>query len=133
MSHIRWTEYDPYSGVTEINNAYDDDDLVHVTYQQDVEPLLSLTAETRNTRSADDPKKGLRKYCSIPVTVQHELLKKGINVYNPDHMPAVLREINENYPRLKYTEKTHALGSRRASSTQKQETSTEPGPIVIVP
>jgi len=133
MSHIRWVEHDPYSGVTEINNAYDDDDLVHVTYQQDVEPLLALTAETRNTKAADDPKKRVRKYCSIPVTVQHELLKKGINVFNPDHMPAVLREINANYPHLKYTDKTHALGSRRLVGSQKQETLSEPGTSVIVP
>ena len=132
MGHLRWLEHDPYTGVTAINDAYDDDDFVHVRYQQDVQPLLDSMAETRNTKSADG-KKDLHLYCSIPVLVQHELLRKGINVFNPDHMPKVLAEINANYPHLKATDKTHALGSRRPVSSQKQETTPEPGPSVIVP
>ena len=141
MSHLRWTEYDPYTGVTEINDAYDDDDLVHVRYQQDVQPLLDSTAETRNTKSADDPKRELRKYASIPVLVQYELLNKGINVFNPDHMPRVLAEINANYPNLRYTDKIHSLTHRRPTSvisssgesnSATQETSAQPGPLLIV-
>jgi hypothetical protein len=141
MSHLRWTEYDPYTGVTEINDAYDDDDYVHVRYAQDVQPLLDSTAETRNTRSADDPKKDLHKYASVPVVVQHELLLKGINIFNPDHMPRVLEEINLHYPHLKYTEKTHSLTPKRKAiaqslseppSSPKLENSTQPGPFVIV-
>jgi hypothetical protein len=133
MSHLRWTEYDPYTGVTEINDAYDDDDLVHVRYQQELGPTLDSLAEARNLRTADNPKKDLHLYCKVPVLVQHELLLKGINIFNPDHMPRVLAEINANYPNLKATDKTHALGSRRPASSQKVETSTEPGPSVIVP
>ena len=139
MSHLRWKEYDPYTGVTEINDAYDDDDFVHVTYQQDVQPLLDSTAETRNTKSADDPKRELRKYASIPVLVQHELMNKGINVFNPDHMPKVLEEINANYPHLKYTDKTHSLMPKRKATSllvpqdsQKAEASETPGPLLIV-
>lgn len=139
MSHLRWTEYDPYTGVTEINDAYDDDDLVHVRYAQDVQPLLDSTAETRNTRSADDPKRELRKYASIPVLVQYELLNKGINVFNPDHMPRVLAEINANYPNLKYTDKTHSLSPKRNATSLSvpqdsptKEISQKPGPFVIV-
>lgn len=136
---IKWTEYDPYSGVKETNWSYDDDDYVHVKYEQDVQPLLDLTAESRNTKAADDQRRGIRKYCSIPVTVQHELLTKGINVFNPDHMPRVLAEINANYPHLKYTDKTHSLTPKPKVTSllglpdlQKQEASTTPGPLLIV-
>lgn len=140
MSHLRWSEYDPYTGVTEINDAYDDDDFVHVRYVQDVQPLLDSTAETRNTKSADG-KRELSKYASVPVVVQYELLKKGINIFNPDHMPRVLEEINANYPNLRYTEKKHSLTPKRRviaqslseqANSPKLENSTQPGPYVIV-
>lgn len=131
MSEVRWTEYDPYTGVTEINISRDDDDEVVTHRVQDVQPLLDLNTELRNTGAADKAKH-LKKYCSIPVTVQYELLNKGINVLNPDHMPRVIQEINQNYPKLKVTEKNHAIGSRRPSNSQKEENSTPPGPFVIV-
>lgn len=115
---MKWVEHDPYTGVTEINVASDDDVDVTVHRVQDVEPLLDLTAETRNTKSAD--KKGnLNLYCSIPMVVCYELYKKGINVFNPDHMPRVLKEINSNYPYLRYTDKTHSLLKRRPASSSK--------------
>jgi hypothetical protein len=129
---IKWAEHDPYTGVTEINVADEDGDEIRTHRVQDVDPLLSRTAEARNTKSADRPGKDLQLYASVPMVIAYEMLKKGINVFNPDHMPRVLAEINSNYPKLKYTEKTHALGSRRVSDSQKPETSTPPGPALIV-
>jgi hypothetical protein len=128
---IVWSEYDPYTGVTEYNAAEEDGDEIRTHRVQDVDPLLARTSEARITGSADRPGKDLHLYASIPMVIAYELLKKGINVFNPDHMPRVLEEINANYPKLKYTDKTHALGSRRVSSSQKQENSTQPGNIVI--
>lgn len=137
---VRWTEYDPYTGVTEINDASEDDWEIRTHRVQDVEPLLAETAETRAIRGVDNPKKGLRKYCSIPMVIAYELLNKGINVFNPDHMPRVIAEINANYPKLKYTDKTHSLEKKRIvtslkepQDSQSQETSTQPGPSLIVP
>lgn len=132
MSTVRWEEYDPYTGVTEINVAEEDGDEIRTHRVQDVQPLLDRATETRNTGSGDRASKELHLYASIPMVVAYELLKKGINVFNPDHMPRVLQEINSNYPKLKYTDKTHALGSRRPSSSQTQESSTTPGPSLIV-
>ena len=139
MSQYRWSEHDPYTGVTEINVANDDDDEITTHRVQDVEPLLAAAAETRNTGAADAGEKGMRLYASIPVTVQYELLKKGINVYNPDHMPRVVAEIEANYPKLKYTEKTHSLKPKpiatslsKPSDSQTPENLTTPGPFVIV-
>ena len=112
MSQV-WREYDPYTGVTSINHATDDDDYVTVRREQDVQGILDTTAETRNTGSADiGIKKDLWAYCTIPLVVQYELLNKGINIYNKDHTKKVLDEINANYPHLKYTNKKHALGGR---------------------
>lgn len=129
----KWVEYDPYTGVTETTYASDDDDLLHVTKEQDVEPLLDLNAEVANTKAADGGiKKGLWKYCSIPVVVQYELLKKGINVFNPNDMPRVIQEINQNYPKLKNTHLHHEIGSRKPKNSPNEENSTKPGPSVIV-
>ena len=111
---LTWKEYDPYTGVTSINYATDEDDYVTVRREQDVQRILDTTAETRNTASADiGIKKDLWAYCTIPLVVQYEMLNKGINVYNKDHTKKVLDEINANYPHLKYTNKTHALGGKR--------------------
>ena len=133
----KWTEYDPYTGVTSINYATDDDDYVTVRREQDVQGILDTTAETRNTGSADiGIKKDLWAYCTIPLVVQYEMLNKGINVFNKDHTKKVLDEINANYPHLKYTTKTHALGGKRfakklpvspieASLTEPGQSSTE--------
>lgn len=133
MSTVRWEEYDPYTGVTEINVAEEDGDEIRTHRVQDVAPLLDSLTEARNTKSADEASKELHLYAKVPMVVAYEMLKKGINVFNPDHMPRVLQEINQNYPKLKATEKHHALGSRKASNSQKQEISTEPGRIVIAP
>lgn len=116
---LRWTEYDAYTGVTEINDVSEDDWEIRTHRVQDVEPLLARTAEARNTRSADRPGKDLHLYCSIPMVIAYELLKKGINVYNPDHMPRVLQEVNSNYPHLRYSDKVHSLTHRRPTATYK--------------
>jgi hypothetical protein len=34
-----------------------------------------------------------------------QLKQKGIDMYNPDHTKALVKEINENYPYLKLTTK----------------------------
>lgn len=136
---LRWQEYDPYTGVLEINDVSEDDYEIRTHRVQDVQPLLDKTQEARNTRSADRPGKDLHLYCSIPMVIAYEMLKKGINVFNPDHMPRVLAEVDANYPKLKYTQKTHSLTPKRTATSlskpqgsQTQETSEKPGPFVIV-
>jgi len=128
-----WREYDPYTGVTEINYASDDDDLVHVRREQDVQPLLDRNKEWANTGTKDvGIKKDLWHYASIPITVQYELLKKGINIHNPDDHKRMFEELNVNYPALKTTHKNHAIGSRKLKDSPKEESLTQPGPYVIV-
>ena len=129
----KWVEYDAYTGVTEVNYSSDDDDNVVVQKFQDVQPLLDRNKEVANSGAADiGIKKGLWHYASIPVTVQYELLKKGINIHDPEDARRMFDEINRNYPHLKTTRKTHAIGLNRPKSSPSAENSTPPGPYVIV-
>lgn len=74
-------------------------------------------------------KKGLWHYATIPLVVQYELLKKGINVHSKSDRGRVLDEINANYPHLKTTRKTHSLKRNKPST---EATTTPRGPFVIV-
>lgn len=107
----KWTEYNPHTGITEVNQASDFDDLVHVTKMQDVEPLVERNKSLANSGATDiGIKKGLWHYMSIPLGVQYEILAKyGINVNNRNHWPALFRLVNEHYPHLKTTTKTHNM------------------------
>lgn len=129
----KWLEYDPLTGVQETNYASDDDNKVVVTKEQDVQPLLDRNAELRNSKATDiGIKKGLWHYASIPVTVQYELLKKGINIHRLEDHAKMFAIIESEYPYLKTTDKRHLLNSHRPSATPKAEISTPRGPSLIV-
>jgi len=103
-------DYDPLTGV---KSFFDYDELSGVATireEQNIQPFVDYATKVRNSGLTD---KGIKedwwKYCIIPTVVQLELLNKGINILDPD--PDVLKrafkEINENYPHLKLTEKHH--------------------------
>ena len=126
----RWVEYDATYGVQETNIADAENGQLIVHKEQDVEGLLDRNAELRATGATNiGIKKGLWHYASIPLTVQYELLKKGINAHSKYDRAKLLDEINANYPQLKTTHKTHSL--KRNKPTTKA-TSTVPGPLLIV-
>ena len=106
----KWVEYDPFTGVTETNHVDEDSGAVIVTKSQDVEPLLDHTQALRNAGATDSGiKRGLWHYCSIPLTVQYEMLTKhGVNIHNRNHWPKVFDLVNKHYPYLKVTDKVHA-------------------------
>lgn len=111
----KWTDYDPHTGLYTVDRAQDGDDLVHTTKLQDVEPLVERNKELINSGATDiGIKKGLWHYMSIPLGVQYEILEKyGINVNNRNHWPALFRLVNEHYPYLKTTSKTHVMAGDR--------------------
>ena len=76
---------------------------IHST--QDIEPLLDYLKEKRG----HDDKGHFRHYCSIPTFVEIELRNKGINIYNKNHTARVIKEINQNYPKLKATNLHHEI------------------------
>lgn len=102
-----------YDAETGIKTTFDYDpinDQVFLTYEQDVTHFLDRMKAIRDNPeiSAKGIKEEWWHYASIPPVVEMELRKKGLHLENPDHMKAILKEINSNYPFLKATEKKHA-------------------------
>lgn len=103
-------DYDPLTGLLETYEETSDGVISIHTYQ-DVEPLLDYTQKLRNEGLPDEAwkEKGGTLYAAIPLVVQGELLKRGIDVYDPNDLPRVVHEINTNYPYLKTTYKHHEV------------------------
>jgi hypothetical protein len=102
-------DHNPDTGVTE---TFDYDpvlDQVMITTSQEVSGFLDRMNEIR--KNPDISAKGIREnwwaYCSIPPVVELELRNKGLRLEDKNDMKAILREINTNYPFLKYTDKSH--------------------------
>jgi hypothetical protein len=126
-----WKEYDPHTGVMETTVDNDEEsDFLTVNKTQDVEGLLERNKTLRDSGATDiGIKNGLWMYASIPIAVQYELLKRGINVHSKWDRAKVLDVINSEYPYLKTTNKHHSI--KRNRDITKANTST-PGPLLIV-
>ena len=96
-------DYNPNNGMRYDTEEGHEKITVHST--QDIEPLLDHLKDKRGK----ERKAHFRHYCSIPTFVEIELRNKGINIYNKDHTARVLREINQNYPKLKATNLHHEI------------------------
>ena len=100
-------DYDAHLGLR-YDTEEGDDGKITVHARQDVQPYVDFATEVRNSGVADKGiKRDLWKYCTIPTHVQLAMMEKGINIHNKDHSKAMLREINTNYPHLKYTRLHH--------------------------
>ena len=110
MNKGEFFDYDPLTGVTEYFKA-DADGKWHMTYEQDVTPHLELAKHIRSTGSADDAWKqnGVTNYATLPLIVIGQMAKKGIRVFDQNHIGRVVQEINQNYPWLKTTDKHHEV------------------------
>jgi hypothetical protein len=102
-------DYDPITGITEYYEERDGKIYIHT--RQDVQPLMDAAQRLRNEGEPDAVWKrdGVSMYASLPMVIVHELLKKGINVFDQNDMPKVIQEINTNYSNFKTTYKHHAL------------------------
>jgi len=84
------------------------EDKVVIHHKQDVQPVLDYARHLRN--SGENDKVGdFGRYAIIPASVEVELRKKGINIYNQHQTKDLLREINQNYPHLKVTNLRHDI------------------------
>lgn len=113
-----WTEYDPATGITE--HCHFDETLNELTVHktQDCTALIEENKEARRVRAFDDGKRpeDIRKYCSIPIGVQYELLSKhGVDITKRDHWPRLFYLINTEYSECKVTDLRHEFknGSRK--------------------
>ena len=99
-----------HNSVTVVSQYFDYDpakDTYYLTSTQDISGMLDDIKKSR-----DNPEvwnKGVKQewahFASIPPVVEMQLKQKGIDMYNPDHTKALVKEINENYPYLKLTTK----------------------------
>lgn len=103
-------DYDPETGVRQFFDYDPIKDEALITYEQDVSGFLDRMNAIRN--NPEFSAKGIKEdwwfYASIPTVVEMELLKKGLKLSDKNHIPAILKEINANYPFLKATTKKHS-------------------------
>lgn len=102
-------DHNPDTGVTEYFDYDPIKDQVRITTTQDVTAFLDRMNALRNNPEISS--KGIKEdwwhYASIPPVVEIELRNKGLKLEDKNHMKAILREINTNYPYLKSTDKWH--------------------------
>ncbi len=97
-------DYSPHNGMR--YDTEEDHETITIHATQDIAPILDYL---KDKRSRPERKTNFRHYCSIPTFVEIELRNKGINIYDKNHTGRVLREINQNYPKLKATRLHHAI------------------------
>lgn len=105
----QFLDYNPSNGTWVETDYSAHEDVITVHRKQDVSGVLELAKANRNSGLNDkiDSDFHFSKYATIPNTIEVELLKKGINIHNPNQTKELLKEINENYPYLKHTNLTH--------------------------
>ena len=103
--------YDPMTGLTTSFDYDEDTDTAILKYEQDAEPSLEVTKALQN--NTDYTRHGIKNefwhYASIPVGIQMKwLIEDGIDVYDNNDWPAVMRKLNDpDYRHLKATAKFH--------------------------
>ena len=102
----QFLDYNPSNGVWTETDYTAHEDKMTVSRKQDVSGILELAKANRNS-GINDKVGDFSKYCTIPNTIEVELLKKGINIHNPHQTKELLKAINEDYPYLKHTNLTH--------------------------
>ena len=102
-------DFDAETGITETFDYCPVNDTVSITSSQDLSGFLDRMQAIRNMPeiSAKGIKEEWWHYCSIPPVVELHLRNKGLKLENKNHMKAILREINSEFPYLKSTDKWH--------------------------
>ncbi len=103
----KFFDYDSVTGVRYDTEDEEGDDItVHAS--QDLQAVVDRATKIRNSGDADlCIKNDFWPYCTIPTWLEIELRNKGINIYDRDCTKDLLREINTNYPKFKYTRLHH--------------------------
>ena len=103
-------DYNPLTGERCVIKS--DGEKLHITNEQDVNPILESATLLRNDE--DYSKAGIKNdqwhYARVPNGVMLEMKQKyGVDMFaaKPD-WPAIFKCINTHYPWLKTTTKTHA-------------------------
>ena len=102
-------DYDPLTGVTEYYEEADGKITIHS--EQDVEPILNYAKALANEGLPDEnwKKHGISVYAILPAVALSHMAKKGIRYLDPNHIGAVVDEVNRNFEYCKTTYKHHAV------------------------
>lgn len=75
--------------------TYSDDGDITISTSQDCQPILDRNKELANEPL--DKRKDIWRVASIPPVVQMKwLVEEGIDVFDPEHAPAVRKKLNSN-------------------------------------
>lgn len=102
-------DYDPLTGLEERYEEQGDKIMIH-TYQ-DVGGIVDHCKSLANEGLPDEAwrKQGVSVYAKVPLVVIGQMMRKGIKFFDPNHIGAVVREVNTNYPWLKTSNKNHEV------------------------
>jgi len=98
-------DYNPTNGVTQ--KIEWDNDVFRIHHSQDVEPILKYAKAQRDNCARKGTVEEWAHYAILPNTFMMDMFKKGINPLKKENTKRLLREINQNYPHLKCTNKHH--------------------------
>jgi len=88
----RLLDYDPVTGIREVFEATDDGFQVH--YSQDVEGIIEANKRAQN--DAPDRMGEFVHAADIPILIQMKwMIEHGVDIYNPDHTPGIIRLLND--------------------------------------
>jgi hypothetical protein len=98
-------DYDPTTGVTQTFDYDPVTEDVRLTSTQDLTAFFEAIKQKRDNPEAwaKGVKEEFAHYATIPPVIQMELMKKGIDIHNPNQTKELLKEINSSYPYLKAT------------------------------
>lgn len=111
-------DYDPLTGITKYFDYDEDAGNVLMRSEGDSQASLEAAAAMRASGISDAKLKQDNYgclYATIPPAVEMELLKKGIKLGDPNATADILREINQNYPWCKTTDKIHQIAGGNRS------------------
>lgn len=103
-------DYDPLTGLEERIEDHADGSVSIHTYQ-DVGAIMDHTRALANEGGPDEAwtKNGVAVYAKLPLIAVGQMMKKGIKIFDQNHIGAVVREVNQNYPYFKTTYKNHEV------------------------
>jgi hypothetical protein len=83
-------------GGAEFFHLDDAEDKVIIRRIVDVEPRIEANKKLQNATDGYTPSRDLRRIASIPPSIVHKwMVEDGINIYDRNHWPAVMRKLRD--------------------------------------
>jgi hypothetical protein len=103
-------DFDPLTGLAEYYEETSDG-RIQIHTMQDVEPILDAAQRLRNEGHPDEvwKKDGVSMYAAVPLAIVGQMMKRGINIFDPNDLPRVIKEVNTTYSHCKTTYKHHEI------------------------